>query len=54
MRDPAFPPSLLARWREILPRARVVELATAGHWPHEEEPERVVAELKQFLTSRQR
>ncbi len=54
MRDPAFPPSLLARWREILPQARVVEFASAGHWPQEEAPERVVAELKQFLTSQQR
>ena len=54
MRDPAFPPYMLARWREILPQAPVVELASAGHWPHEEAPEGVIAELQQFLTSRQR
>jgi haloalkane dehalogenase len=49
MKDPAFPPYQLARWREALPAARVAELPGAGHWPHEEEPERVVAELRTFL-----
>jgi haloalkane dehalogenase len=49
MRDPAFRPHLLARWREALPEARVVELDSAGHWPHEEEPERVLQELRGFL-----
>ena len=49
MRDPAFRPDQLARWRDALPEARVVELAEAGHWPHEEVPERVVEELRKFL-----
>lgn len=49
MRDPAFRPGLLQRWRETLPEARVVELTGAGHWPHEEEPERVVDEVRRFL-----
>lgn len=49
MKDPAFQPRQLARWREALPAARVVELAEAGHWPHEEEPERVIQELLAFL-----
>ena len=49
MKDPAFPPYQLARWREALPAARVAELPGAGHWPHEEEPERVVGELRTFL-----
>jgi len=52
MRDRAFQPKLLAHWREALPDARVVELADAGHWPHEEEPERVVSELRRFLAER--
>ena len=51
MRDAAFPPYMLDHWRAILPQARVVELAEAGHWPHEEVPERVVDELKRFLTT---
>jgi len=49
LKDPAFQPYQLARWREALPAARVVELAGAGHWPHEEDPERVTGELRGFL-----
>ena len=45
MRDGAFRPSMLARWREVVPAARVVELADAGHWPHEEEPAIVAREI---------
>jgi haloalkane dehalogenase len=49
MRDSAFRPNQLARWREALPHAEVVELAGAGHWPHEEEPERFGEALLSFL-----
>jgi haloalkane dehalogenase len=49
MKDPAFPPYQLARWREALPGARVAELPHAGHWPHEEEPERVIEALRGLL-----
>jgi haloalkane dehalogenase len=42
MRDSAFRPAYIDKWRAILPKARVVELAGAGHWPHEEEPARVL------------
>jgi haloalkane dehalogenase len=49
MRDRAFPPRLLDTWRSALPHARVVEVAEAGHWPHEETPARVVEEMRNFL-----
>ena len=49
MKDTAFRPHLLARWRRALPHAAVVELAGAGHWPHEEEPEAVIRALEPFL-----
>jgi pimeloyl-ACP methyl ester carboxylesterase len=49
MKDPAFEPRQLARWREALPSARVVELEKAGHWPHEEAPEQVTAAVQAFL-----
>jgi haloalkane dehalogenase len=49
MKDSAFKPHQLARWREALPSARVVEIAGAGHWPHEEEPDRVIGALRDFL-----
>ncbi len=49
MRDRALPPALLARWRQALPHARVVELEAAGHWPHEEAPDDVAENLVSFL-----
>jgi haloalkane dehalogenase len=49
MKDSAFRPRQLAKWREALPHARVVELAAAGHWPQEEEPEAVLAAVRDFV-----
>jgi haloalkane dehalogenase len=48
MADSAFPPRFLERWRKELPHAQVVELAGAGHWPHEEEPEAVIEAMKRW------
>jgi haloalkane dehalogenase len=48
-KDSAFRPNQLARWREVMPHAIVTELAGAGHWPHEEAPEAVLAALRAFL-----
>ncbi len=50
MDDPAFPPRLLERWRAALPAAHVVELP-AGHWPHEEMPDAVLAARRPFLAA---
>jgi haloalkane dehalogenase len=47
-KDPAFPPRYIARWREALPRAEVVELPV-GHWPQEEAPQETAAALRAFL-----
>lgn len=47
-KDSAFPPPMLARWREALPDARVVALPV-GHWPHEEAPDEVLAAVRDFL-----
>jgi haloalkane dehalogenase len=49
IKDSAFPPSQLERWRTLLPHAAVVQIDGAGHWPHEEEPAQVIAALKGFL-----
>ena len=38
MRDPAFGPAVLRRWRAAFPTATVKEFPDAGHWPHEEDP----------------
>jgi haloalkane dehalogenase len=51
MKDTAFPPRALARFRTVFPRASVLEVETAGHWPHEEQPDRCVASVKAFLAS---
>jgi pimeloyl-ACP methyl ester carboxylesterase len=39
MRDPAFGPAHLARWRAALPHAAVAEIAESGHFVPEEAPE---------------
>jgi haloalkane dehalogenase len=49
MRDPLFGRRFLARWRELLPGARVVELPRAGHFVQEEEPAAVVEALRELL-----
>jgi haloalkane dehalogenase len=50
MKDSAFQPHQLEKWRRIIPQAEVIELSNAGHWPHEEEPEEVIQSMKQFLS----
>jgi pimeloyl-ACP methyl ester carboxylesterase len=47
-KDPAFTTRSLARWREALPDAKVVELPV-GHWPQEEAQEEMVDALRGFL-----
>ena len=49
MKDTAFQPYQLERWRRLLPEAQVETIEGAGHWPHEEEPARVVAAIERFL-----
>jgi len=49
MKDTAFQPYQLARWRALVANAVVVEVPGAGHWPHEEEPAAVVAAIERFL-----
>ena len=49
MKDSAFQPYQLDRWQRVLPSARVERIDGAGHWPHEEEPARVIAAIDAFL-----
>jgi haloalkane dehalogenase len=49
MKDSAFQPYQLERWRTLLPAAQVEMIEGAGHWPHEEEPARVAAAIERFL-----
>ena len=44
-RDSAFTLPILDRWVRTFPRATVVRLDQAGHWPHEEQPDQFVDAL---------
>jgi haloalkane dehalogenase len=49
MKDVAFGPKFLARWRELLPEAPVLELPDAGHFVQEEAPTQTVDALRALL-----
>jgi len=49
MRDWCFRPQCLDRLKELLPQARSVELAEAGHYVMEDAHEKIVPEIFQFL-----
>ena len=49
MKDSAFQPYQLERWKRLLPGAQVETIEGAGHWPHEEEPARVASAIERFL-----
>lgn len=49
MKDSAFQTYQLERWRKLLPGAQVEMIEGAGHWPHEEEPARVIEAIERFL-----
>jgi haloalkane dehalogenase len=48
LKDSAFQPYQLDRWRRELAAATVVTVDQAGHWPHEEAPNAVIAAISQF------
>ncbi|HZJ62000.1 MAG TPA: alpha/beta fold hydrolase [Kofleriaceae bacterium] len=48
-RDRALGATQLAHWRRLLPHGAVTEIADAGHWPREEQPERVVAAIRDLV-----
>lgn len=52
MKDPAFGPEALERWREAFPSAAVEEVEEAGHFVQEEAPARAVAAIRRWSASR--
>lgn len=51
MRDPAFGPAALERWKAALPNGRAVEFPTAGHFVQEEAPEEAARSIEAFLSA---
>jgi haloalkane dehalogenase len=51
MRDRVFQPVFLAQWRQLVPDARVVELADAGHYLVEDRPDAVADAVDEFVKS---
>jgi haloalkane dehalogenase len=49
MKDPAFPVTALRRFQAAWPHSTTLELETAGHWPHEEQPAAVLDSLAAVL-----
>jgi haloalkane dehalogenase len=49
MKDSAFKPAVLQRWRDAVPHAAVRTFADAGHWPHEELPAEFTAAVADAL-----
>jgi haloalkane dehalogenase len=47
--DPILDRRALEAWRERLPRAQVLEIPDASHFPQEDAPERVVERIREFL-----
>jgi haloalkane dehalogenase len=50
LRDPAFGPRFLARWRELLPEAQVRTFEDAGHFVMEEQPAAAAEAVRAFLS----
>jgi haloalkane dehalogenase len=51
MKDTAFRPAQLERWKALLTNARIIEFPTAGHFVQEEEPEQAIAAIRAFLAA---
>jgi len=49
MRDPIFPGGVLDWWKKVYPDAESHELSEAGHFLQEDEPEKIVAIITDFL-----
>jgi haloalkane dehalogenase len=49
LKDTAFRPHQLERWKKELPDANVLVLDNAGHWPHEEAPSEVAEAIAEWL-----
>lgn len=51
MKDPVIGPKYLDKFQLGFPHATALQLATCGHFPQEEQPNEVLAAMRQFLQS---
>ena len=51
MKDPAFGPDALARWKQALPGARTIEFPESGHFVQEEAPAEAANEIARFVAA---
>ena len=49
MKDPIISPSNLGKFMQGFPSAQVLQLFESGHFPQEEEPEKIILHLSEFL-----
>lgn len=51
--DPISGASMVKRWRELVPRSRLVQLQGVGHYPQWEDPQRVISAVQDFCNHRE-
>ncbi len=51
MKDAFIPPYCLYKWRQRLPKAKVVAYEDAGHFVQEEKPDEMIREIRHFLNT---
>jgi pimeloyl-ACP methyl ester carboxylesterase len=53
LKDPGFPRSDLARWEQIFPSHKTIEFPNASHFFFEDEADRMICEIRAFMSSDQ-
>lgn len=49
MKDPVIKPYYLEKFESGFPNHRTLKIASAGHFPQEEEPKKIIAEMQKWL-----
>lgn len=49
MRDWCFTPAFIEKWLRYLPRAYIVTFENAGHYLFEDEPEKIIEQVRNFI-----
>lgn len=49
MKDPTIPSSYIKKWEEVFLTSKSIKFHTSGHFPQEEQPEKVAKEIQTFI-----